>query len=209
MFLLMVFSVCASAEDTYPYKDNCPTPSGGNKIVDQWKFYQCECTSYVAHKLNENGISFKNDYGGVHWGDASNWKSVAKSIDITTTGTPRVGDVAWFSNHVAYVEEVNGENVVISEYNRTPYKHGIRIVSISDVGTFIRFQTIFRVVGEVGWYPPTKTCINADEWVRIVDGRAIQSFQNNGICWSIDPIAHGVWYDVVFGSDDLPAQCTE
>jgi surface antigen len=95
--------------------------------ADQWYFYPCQCTSYVAWKLNQNGINFDNSYEGVHWGNAENWDNAADNANISYDNTPRVGDIAvwdpWTGGahaegHVAYVESVNSDGSVnISEYN--------------------------------------------------------------------------------------------
>lgn len=208
VFLLMIVSSYSLAADTYLYKDSCPSPSGGNMVVDKWSFYKCECTSYVAHKLNESGIAFNNSYGGAHWGYASNWRTAAQSIDITTTSTPRPGDVAWFSGHVAYVESVSGSDITISEYNITPHEYGYRTINVSSVETFIRFQSTLRIVGETGWYPPTKTCINADEWARVRYGRVIQSVGSNSICYE-EYIRNPTFQSVLLGIGSLPQECTQ
>ena len=101
-------------ENGYPY-----SVAAGLFYADKWNFYQCECTSYCAYRLNEtNGVAFHNYYGGVHWGDASNWGSAARSIGITVDGNPSAGSIAWWSSgHVAWVSAVNGSSVTIEEYN--------------------------------------------------------------------------------------------
>ncbi len=105
----------------YPYP-NAPQCTAGAQVcvLDQWKFYQGQCTSWVAYRLNQlNGIAFGDYYGGQHWGDASDWASAARALNITVNGTPAVGSVAWYSaDHVAYVEKVNSPtSIVISEMN--------------------------------------------------------------------------------------------
>jgi len=94
--------------------------------ADQWKFYKCECTSYVTWKLNQDGIDFKNHYKGVRFSNAKNWKNAAQNVSIPVSDIPRIGDVAWWDSsgkylkhgHVAYVESVNADGSVnISEYN--------------------------------------------------------------------------------------------
>ncbi len=114
-------SYCTTG-NTYNYASVCPSPSGGRYLnpddVDAWSFWKCECTSYAADKLNERGIAFNNYYKGVHWGDASNWVTAAQSAGVSYSTTPRVGDVAWWNGHVAYVDSVNADGSAnISEYN--------------------------------------------------------------------------------------------
>ena len=57
----------------YPFVGECPNPSGGNLVVDSWNFYKCECTSYVASRLNRRGVPFTNQYKIPHWGNSTNW----------------------------------------------------------------------------------------------------------------------------------------
>lgn len=74
VFLYSTSNVLAS----YPYEGSCPAP--GVYVVDEWSFYKCECTSYVAWKLNlyteQTDPLFSNSYQDEHWGNASNWKSL-------------------------------------------------------------------------------------------------------------------------------------
>lgn len=131
----------ALAADSYNYKSSCPSPAGGMMWVDPWNFYKCECTSYVADKLNEKGIKFNNAYKGVRWGYAKNWKNAAKSAGFTTNNTPKVGSIAWFSyGHVAFVESVSGTKVTISEYNYYAYKYSTRTIKITSVSSFLHIK---------------------------------------------------------------------
>lgn len=99
------------ANDTYLYRLKCPdgdTPPGytrsfpGGEIEggswyaqqayykDKWSFAQCNCTSYVASKLNEawgNTIpEFKNSYYGQTWGSGYHWFDAARASEIGITG---------------------------------------------------------------------------------------------------------------------------
>ena len=58
--------------DDYPnYLKNAAQDS----LVDPWNFYNRECTSFVAWRLNHDaGIAFHNWFKGHHWGDAAIWK---------------------------------------------------------------------------------------------------------------------------------------
>lgn len=104
--------------DGYPYN-----VAAGSYVADQWGFYQCECTSFVAWCLNaRNGFGFSNGmYGSDIWGNANNWGDVARRHGFAVDGNPAVGAVAWSSSgtygHVAWVCAVNGDNVTIDEYN--------------------------------------------------------------------------------------------
>lgn len=129
---LDAFTVKASAYNTgddYPqYYKNYEI----DVIVDEWNFYNRECTSFVAWCINSrNGIAFNNTYlqpssGGswdlCHWSHAKNWINAAQRAGITVNQTPAVGAVACWTyephGHVAWVKSVNANGTVnIDEYN--------------------------------------------------------------------------------------------
>ncbi len=118
----------------YPEAPDCNEATLGTTCVgDDRGFYQGQCTSWVAHRLSQrNGISFSNWYAGRHWGDAVDWKNVAKSMAIKPDLTPSTGAVAWFKRgHVAYVEQVNYDgSIVLSEMNFDG-ANGFRFVTVS------------------------------------------------------------------------------
>jgi surface antigen len=109
--------------DDYPrYLKNAAQDS----LVDPWNFYNRECTSFVAWRLNHDvGIAFHNWYKGHHWGDAAIWKQAAVDSGVPVDGTPRVGAIAWWakgspgssSGHVAWVIAVNSSSITVEEYN--------------------------------------------------------------------------------------------
>jgi len=105
--------------DTYIYRGVCPTPDGGKQILDKWNEWICECTSYVADRLNDRGVPFTSRYKNVRWKSAGNWINAATQAGVPYDTTPRIGDIAWFYyGHVAYVEAVDSYgDVTISEYN--------------------------------------------------------------------------------------------
>ena len=118
----------------YPYP-NAPkcTATPYQCTLDKWGFYQGQCTSWVAYRLNElNGIAFTDEYLGRHWPDASGWGAVAKELGIAVNKTPALGAVAWYNyGHVAYVERVNSPtSVVISEMN-IDYANGFQLRTIT------------------------------------------------------------------------------
>jgi len=141
----------AIAADTYDYASVCPkngyNNSGGK--ADVWGMYQCECVSYVADKINELGVPFKNaqpsiysvpngNYKTDRWSNAEYWADKARSLGISVSTTPTINSVAWWKKsssspvgHVAWVESVNADGTVnISEYNagypKNPYKYQTR-----------------------------------------------------------------------------------
>jgi len=118
----------------YPYRNapDCPEfgPSSRGCVLDRWSFYQGQCTSWVAYRLNQRSkLPFKNDFKGQHFGSATNWGNAARRARIAVNGTPAVGAVAWYSyGHVAYVEQVS-PTVVVSEMN-FDYHNGFRRIKI-------------------------------------------------------------------------------
>src|SRR5215210_5461640 len=97
-----------------------------DSLVDPWNFYNRECTSFVAWRLNHDaGIAFHNWYKGHHWGDAAIWKQAALDSGVKVDGTAKVGAVAWWakgsagssSGHVAWVMAVDSSSITIEEYN--------------------------------------------------------------------------------------------
>jgi surface antigen len=132
--------VAAAAIYGYPYPDAPACSAGGSCDADRWSFFQGQCTSWVAYRVNQlNGISFSNSFGGSGaWGDAENWGPHAQSLGIAVNPTPAVGSVAWWPDsnahrggHVAYVEEVNSPtSIVISEMNYDN-DNGFRVSTIT------------------------------------------------------------------------------
>lgn len=54
-------NLISRAGDDYPYKNSCSTKND----VDPWNFYKCECTSFVAWRINDvKKIKFTNWYKG-------------------------------------------------------------------------------------------------------------------------------------------------
>jgi hypothetical protein len=133
------------AHETYGYAwpaapdcDESDVGTGGC-VNDGLGFFQGQCTSWVAHRLNQrNGIAFSNWYDGVHWGNAADWARVAKGLGYQRNRVPAVGAVGWYARgHVSYVEEVNDDgSIVISEMN-TDGHNGFHLVTV--------------VPGGVGW----------------------------------------------------------
>ncbi len=131
----------------YPFHDvakgSCS--SGGGCFIDPWRFYERECTSYVAWRLNnefkllELDFLFSNDLdgdGGIDLGSAISWVDGAARLGYKVNYQPQVGSVAYWSNyssgHVAYVESINVDGTVnVSEYRSNSggiysYTQGVR-----------------------------------------------------------------------------------
>ncbi len=148
--VLSGISFNAYAENGYPY-----SVKPGVYYADKWGFYQCECTSYCAFKLNEvNGIYFHNTAShGERWGNAGNWDDFARSKGITVNSTPAVGSIfyndpytggAGSAGHVAWVSAVNGDYVSVEEYNWDTAKHAYntRTVLKSKASGYIHIKDI-------------------------------------------------------------------
>ena len=90
------------------------------------------CTYYVAGRRPiPNG-----------WGDARNWYYNAQFSGFRVGRTPAVGAVAWtprgYYGHVAYVEQVNGSQVLVSEMNYAGWNRVTsRWVHYSEFGGYI------------------------------------------------------------------------
>jgi len=113
----------ASGVDDYPSRlKSAPLDA----LVDPWQFYNRECTSFVAWRLNsENQVAFNDYWQGQHWGNASNWKKAAVALKIPVDNNPTRGSVAWWAagsagssrGHVAWVQTVGSGAITIEEYN--------------------------------------------------------------------------------------------
>ena len=127
----------------YPYKGKC---NEGNSI-DPWKYYRCECVSFVAWRINKRlGLKFHNKYKGHAWGYANEWDEAAKKSGVTVNKTPKVGSVAQTNageyGHVAWVTAVGKDTVDIEEYNwKTHHGYGTRnLVAMPNMGIPILFK---------------------------------------------------------------------
>ncbi|MFC4075748.1 CHAP domain-containing protein [Salinithrix halophila] len=115
--------------------------------VDPWGFFNRQCTSFVAWRMNQHGQKFSNTMRGGHFGNAENWDDNARAIGMSVNQSPSVGAIAQFDpgasnagsvGHVAYVTDVNGSTVSIEEYNMdTPLGYGKRTLPVSGVSNFI------------------------------------------------------------------------
>jgi peptidoglycan hydrolase CwlO-like protein len=94
-----------------------PDPSTGQRdAYDGWGYCTRQCVSYAAWAVGASGRGIPTNLG-----NANNWPSGVPSSYLHTSGAQR-GDVLvsmsgrW--GHVMYVEEVNGNQVRVSEYNQ-------------------------------------------------------------------------------------------
>src|ERR1039458_2655198 len=66
--------VAANSQYGYPYPHAPACTDGGACVADAWDFFQGQCTSWVAYRLNElNDTPFNDYYGGRKWGSAEDW----------------------------------------------------------------------------------------------------------------------------------------
>lgn len=164
------FSKCFGENgNTYPYETVCP--SGGyfqsgdyynTKLqcwVDIYGFAQCNCTSYVAWKLNElwdkigcGNIKFNNKFstGNDKWGDAYRWKSIAENAWIPVVSYPIEGEVAWWgisknmpAGHVAFIEKMISGGIIVTEYNYAKCSFSVRQLMEGDPG----YPDAFLIIG--------------------------------------------------------------
>jgi surface antigen len=131
------------ATDDYP--GNLKT-AAMDSVVDPWSFWNRECTSFVAWRLNnDNHINFQNHASTGSYGNAIGWKNRAIAEGKGVDNTPKVGAVAWFdfgggNGHVAWVEAVsaNASQVTIEDYN-SAYNgvYSMRTINASNVTKFL------------------------------------------------------------------------
>src|SRR4051812_4295340 len=116
-------SLATVGSDDYPARLKS---AAQDSLADPWLFYNRECTSFVAWRLNHDaGVDFSNYYGGVHWGDASNWRYAANQVGVPVDSSPVRGSVAWWAagspgssrGHVAWVLSHTQTSITIEEYN--------------------------------------------------------------------------------------------
>ncbi|KAK5993059.1 hypothetical protein PT974_06487 [Cladobotryum mycophilum] len=127
------------ATNDYPYKGKC----GG---VDPWNYYKCQCTSFVAWRINERlNIKFTNQYKGTNWGNANTWDEAARKTGVKINSTPVPGSIAQSNagsaGHVAWVTKVSGDSVTVEEYNyATKEGYGTRTVSKGTFSNYIHVK---------------------------------------------------------------------
>jgi surface antigen len=125
--------------DDYPYRGSCP---GGG--VDKWNFFKCQCTSFVAWRINDRlGKKFTNRYKGQHFGNANTWDNAARAAGLKVNKTPKKNSVAMRNanyGHVAWVTKVDGNKVTVEEYNWAKSEdYGKRTVSKGSFDYYIHF----------------------------------------------------------------------
>jgi surface antigen len=123
-------TVSAAGVNDYPYRGTV------NKL-DPWGFYTGYCTSFVAFRLTQEGVTFHGSSlrgpngKTAFFGNGGSWDAAAASIGYVVDSHPTVGSVAvwhggedhaWWGGHVAYVMAVDrAGNATVEEYNWSNY----------------------------------------------------------------------------------------
>jgi surface antigen len=111
---------CANPGDSGDRYDWGAGSAGQFQPSDQWGYEYRNCTSYVAWRLAQAGVSaalFRD------LGDATKWLTgVAGEPGVAVSQVPSPGAVAvWVvsagTGHVAWVDSVAGGRVIVSDYN--------------------------------------------------------------------------------------------
>ncbi|KAJ2908049.1 hypothetical protein GGI21_003274, partial [Coemansia aciculifera] len=72
----------SSANIPGPIKDDYPYP-GQCDGIDSWHYYKCQCTSFVAWRINSRlGVKFDNYYKGPNWGNGNTWDEAARKTGL-------------------------------------------------------------------------------------------------------------------------------
>ena len=114
MFDLDVFANSWTIRTTYPTSND----SG-------WKYYSSPINNYPLSPVNGGNCTwyaygrayevFGKDSGLSAAGDAGLWYSYAQNHGMSVGSTPKAGSIICWSNHVAFVEAVNGNAVTWTE----------------------------------------------------------------------------------------------
>ncbi len=109
-----------------------------DSIIDPWRFYNRECVSFVAWRMNSaDHVDFTNFMGGGRWGNANNWDNNARALGYLVNDVPARGAIAQSDSqsaqgHVAWVASVGDGTVTIEDYNfSSPGNYGTRTVPTS------------------------------------------------------------------------------
>jgi surface antigen len=129
--------------DDYPWFSELSNNQGGG--LSPLNYFYRECVDFVAWRLNRDVGStsapfvFDWNYLTPSGGDASNWANAWKQHGWATGTTPKVGSVAWFPGHVAYVSKVNDDGTVfLEEYNYdNDHLYGTRTIPATDVSLYL------------------------------------------------------------------------
>ncbi len=121
--------------DDYPYKNGDPDKA------DKWGFFQRECTSFVAWRLNRVK-PFSNFMKGGHFGNAMGWDDNARRIGMKVDRKPAVGAVMVRNSgtygHVAIVAKVGKGKIYVEQYNAGgTHRYSQEWLTVTSVMSFI------------------------------------------------------------------------
>lgn len=106
-----------------------------DSLIDPWRFYNRECTSFVAWRMNSaNHVDFSNFMDGGHFGNAYTWDDNARALGYVVNTVPSRGAIAESDSegHVAWVAAIGDGTVTIEDYNYSkPGSYGTRTVPTS------------------------------------------------------------------------------
>lgn len=199
-----------------------------------------DCTGECLQYCGPNGShGYCVDYiqtrlGIKQSGNACDWTGNVSADNI------QPNDVAIFNapsptGHVAVIDSIDGDDIFISEWNYgskldpagntcgVTNEYGRlhspqRKISKSSVSRFWRptgsaeAPLPYRLVDNLAWYPPNKSCIDAERWIFYSAGypNGAQSIGYSSICQQEEYnmiIALGGyssdWYAIIYGTQDL------
>lgn len=116
---------------------------------DELGFFQGDCTSYVAFRVNEadSGLEFASGYGDQEWGFAACWSSAAQSAGVPVNGDPARGAVAewrhqWvaddFGSGAECNERVSSDNLSADKAGRPrQWGHLAYVESVNSDGSIV------------------------------------------------------------------------
>ena len=126
-----------------------------DSVLDQWREYNRECTSFVAWALYS-----RNGFNMPFYDNANNWGPDAAKRGVVVDRSPAAGSVAWSNagtyGHVAYVVAVSGGSVTVEEYNHA-YNgtYDKRTAAASSFTGYIHFKDIPTEPSPPATAPPT------------------------------------------------------
>jgi surface antigen len=207
----------ASAADDYPFptsKINEASNPYDPASIDPWKFFNRECTSFVAWRINRDAGTvrspyfFQNHMFGGHWGNAAHWTENARRLGYTVDNVPEVGAIVHFgsfeagakrSGHVSYVEQVNPDRTVnLSEYcwtTRCGYgmRYNVRAPRFIHLNKFrpgemVQAAATVNVRSFPGSVASAVPARRRGETGRVIEGPAVAAFPTTGVIYR--------WYKV-------------
>lgn len=160
------------------------------------------CTDYVAWKLRSLGVPDSRTRG---LGNADTWLANATARGLEVSERPSVGTVAVSTNHVAYVEAVDGNQITVSEYNyATKGSFSKRTGALRFKG-YINFgasgsSAVFGETGYRGDQLGTNQTLHAGQYLLSPDVRFMLVLQTDGNLVLYGPGRRALWATNTTGS---------